>query len=115
MTQISRLKVFQPGKKALSADINAEFDNIVQGVNNVDDEITNLKNSNGASNIGTSQITGVTGDNVQDMLSSLKNSINQGVLGQIPNGSITEEKLAFNPATQTELDDLKILSLWGGW
>lgn len=63
--------------------------------------------SSGASLIGTSPITGVTGSNVQAMLESLKSLINQTVLGQIPDGSITEQKLAFDPATQVELDEHK--------
>lgn len=40
MGLISRLKVFLPGKKALSAEINAEFDNIINGHNDTVNDLT---------------------------------------------------------------------------
>jgi hypothetical protein len=64
---------------------------------------SNTAGSSGANKVGTSPITGVSGTTVQDMLSSLKNLINQTVLGQIPDGSITKTKLAFSPADETDL------------
>lgn len=66
-----------------------------------------LQGTSGAGKIGTSPISGVSGITVQDMLASLKASINQTVLGQIPDGSISEQKLSFEPATQLELDEHK--------
>lgn len=66
-------------------------------------ESTNPGNS-GATKIKTSPISGLAGTNVQTMLESANEKINQATLGQIPDGSITEQKLAFNPATQSELD-----------
>lgn len=69
----------------------------------------------GADNIGVTAIEGVDGATLQAVLESLKgidddnyNSLLfqlQGVaLGQIPDGSVTEKKLAFNVATQPEFD-----------
>lgn len=40
MGLLSRLKVFLPGKKALSAEINAEFDNIINGHNETVNDLT---------------------------------------------------------------------------
>lgn len=43
-------------------------------------------------------------DTIQGVLEWLKTQIDQAVLGQFPDASITEEKLAFPVATQAELD-----------
>jgi hypothetical protein len=55
--------------------------------------------NSGAENIGIQSITGVTGSNVQSALEDLRLQINAAVAGTIPNGSITEDKLAFDIAT----------------
>ncbi|NNU85342.1 hypothetical protein ETC05_16515 [Geobacillus sp. BMUD] len=65
---------------------------------------TELNGSGGASKIGISPISGLTASNVQQALESVNNKINQTALGQIPDGSITPQKLAFDPATQAELE-----------
>ncbi|GIN38377.1 sialidase family protein [Heyndrickxia oleronia] len=52
--------------------------------------------SSGASKIKTSPISGLTGDNVQSFLKALKDTIDQLALNQIPDGSITINKLNDN-------------------
>lgn len=80
--------------------------------------------NSGATKIRTSAIGGLAGDNVQEMLENVNNKINQTVLGQIPDGSITPSKLNFDPATQEELvghqaDDVRHITaeertVWNG-
>lgn len=65
---------------------------------------TELSGSDGASKIGINSINGITASNAQQALEAINNRISQLTLGQIPDGSITEQKLAFKPATQAELD-----------
>lgn len=66
-----------------------------------DDELINYKNllsgTSGASNIGITAINGLTATTAQQALEGLKSQINDVVLGQIPDGSITKEKLTFEP------------------
>ena len=42
MSQLSRLKVFKPGTKLLSAEVNAEFDNLLKGFNDIDTNIQEI-------------------------------------------------------------------------
>lgn len=65
---------------------------------------TELNGSGGATKIGITPISGLSASNTQQALEGLKSQINNVVLGQIPDGSITIQKLAFDPATQAELD-----------
>lgn len=46
-------------------------------------------------------------DTVQGILEWLKNQMDSTVLGQIPDGAVTPEKLSFDVATQLELDAVK--------
>ncbi|MBP0725137.1 hypothetical protein J5Y03_08015 [Bacillus sp. RG28] len=39
MSQISRLKVFKPCTKLLSAEVNAEFENLLNAFNNINKNI----------------------------------------------------------------------------
>jgi hypothetical protein len=55
--------------------------------------------NSGAENIGIQTIPGVAGNNVQSALEDLRLLINSVTAGGIPDGSITEEKLAFEIAT----------------
>ncbi|MED4980590.1 hypothetical protein P9726_13625 [Geobacillus stearothermophilus] len=63
-----------------------------------------LSGSGGASKIGITPINGLTASNAQQALEEINSRVNQYTLGQIPDGSITLQKLAFDPATQAELD-----------
>lgn len=60
--------------------------------------------SSGADLIKSSPISGVKGSTIREILQDLKYQINAAVVGTIPNGSITKEKLAFSIAT----DDTQI-------
>jgi hypothetical protein len=60
--------------------------------------------SSGADGIKATPIA-TSPDTVQGILEWLKTQIDSTILGQIPDGSITEAKLAFNPATQAELNE----------
>jgi len=60
--------------------------------------------SSGAEKIGSAPIYGVSGTTVYAQLVDLKAQVNDVVSGVIPDGSITPEKLSFDPATQAELD-----------
>lgn len=68
----------------------------------------------GAHSIGSASITGVTGVTVWAQLSDLKNQLNQTLLGQIGDGTITIPKLAFDPATQAELNNVNRMISMGG-
>lgn len=93
-------------KAKSAAEIKAAFDSrgneLKTTINNLIDA---LQATTGAGNIGTAPIVGVGGTTVQSMLESLKTLINQTTLGQIVDGSITEAKLSFDPATQVELNN----------
>jgi hypothetical protein len=153
MGLLNRLKTFLPGKKALSAEINAEFDNIINGHNDTHETLTNhlgkqvdrtsadqtkdkhvsdkdlndihvaldskanagdvhtktvlssaIDGNSGADKIGATPIAN-SPNTVQGILKWLKTQIDNTALGQLPEGSITESKLAFDPATQQELGE----------
>lgn len=78
-----------------STNIQAFLNELLTYLNNMYHTKTVLATSTGASSVGTAPIVGVSGENVQAMLQSLKAQINNIALGQIPDGSITKEKLAF--------------------
>lgn len=69
--------------------------------------------TSGANKIGSATISGVTGATVYDQLVNLKSQISDVVLGQIPDGTLTEAKLSFAVATQAELDVVKYRSYMG--
>lgn len=60
--------------------------------------------SSGADRIGATALNAFSGETVQAILEYLKTQIDNTVLGQIPDGSVTEVKLSFDLATQTELN-----------
>ena len=93
-----------------SAQIKSNFDSRAQELEDtlsaVIDQLQSIADSDsGADNIGATAITGLTGTTVQALLEALKsnddsilNQINNVVLGQIPDGTITDVKLSNNPA-----------------
>ncbi|WP_108669554.1 hypothetical protein [Peribacillus acanthi] len=81
---------------------NNDLKNLQDQITTKGNEINQLKGSGGASEIGTNPITGISSANVQVTLESLNDKINQTVLGQIPDGSITSTKLAFDPQKITD-------------
>lgn len=83
----------------------AARDQIQDGLDQIRDYINNdLIPSLLAINIPITNISGVTATEIQTALEQLKSQINGIAINDIPDGSITEVKLAFDPATQTELD-----------
>lgn len=87
----------KPNSTMTAEEVKEQFDAAPEEVRNyLNQLIDDLTSVEGASSIGTQPIIGVTGRNVQSVLESLKSSINSMVLGEIPNGSITKEKLSFN-------------------
>ena len=67
---------------------------------------TELSAVTAAGLLGATAPSGLTGTTIQAILNALKSAIDSTVLGQIPDGSLTISKLAFDPATQVELDNL---------
>lgn len=65
----------------------------------IDSLKSQVVDDSGAENIGIQPITNVTGTNVQSALEDLRLQINAAVAGTIPDGSITQSKLAFTIAT----------------
>ena len=87
--------------QALAEDLKKYVDSIKT---NLDDNYykkpellskSTLGEGEGASRIGTLPIPGVLATNVQRALEVLKSQISQAALGNIPDGTITPEKLAF--------------------
>ncbi len=71
--------------------------------------VANLLNAttsdvSGADNLGIPETVAGSGTNVRDRADWLYALIINAVLGQIPDNSLTVAKLAFDPATQEELD-----------
>lgn len=102
----------EPGQTYLDTKTEGAFEVIAQQVDSNWDDYnivkTNLASTavgaSGAHSVKSAPIAGVDGANVYDQLFALKAQINQGVLSQIPDGSLPETKLAFSVATQAELD-----------
>jgi hypothetical protein len=59
-----------------------------------------------SANIGSNAISGVDGSTIYDQLVSLKSQITQQVLGQLPDGSVTIDKLAFTPAVADDIANI---------
>lgn len=91
-----------------STQIKANFDSRAKEVsdvlNTMIDQLQSIADGDsGADNIGATPIS-TSPNNVQGILEWLHGQIVQVSLGQIPDGSITPDKLSFDPATQQELD-----------
>jgi hypothetical protein len=86
--------------KAMSAaETKVAFDSrgeeLKTTLNNLVDSINSTTTGNsGAKNVGVESIAGLTGNDVQALLSALKNQMDSTVLGQIPDGAVTEAKLS---------------------
>jgi hypothetical protein len=55
--------------------------------------------TSGAKSIGAETIAGLSGNDVQTLLASLKNQIDSTVLGSVPDGSITDQKLSVSSSS----------------
>lgn len=110
----------KPNSIYTAAELKEYFDSaptqVKNGLNNlVDSLLSTTVGDSGADNLGIQPIEGIEGTKIPDMLKALRdidednyNSLLvqlQGLtLGQIPIGSITEDRLAFDPATQPEFN-----------
>lgn len=77
----------------------------------VDDLTAVLAGASGSEQIGSAPIAGVAGgvaSNIYAQIADIKAQLTGIVTGQIPDGSVTEAKLAFAIATQAELDAASI-------
>lgn len=104
----------KPNATMTAAEVKAWFDAAPDEVriylNKVIDSLQSVADGDsGADSIGVTPIA-TSPSNVQGMFEWLKLQIDELVLGVIPDGNITPDKLSFNPATQEELDEY-ILSL----
>lgn len=84
-------------------------------ISNITDKYSGTTDGDsGADNIGATPIS-TSPSTVQGILEWLYTQINSSILGQIPDGSLTKNKLAFNPATQEDLtvvtDNIKYLNI----
>lgn len=85
------LEYIDPDKfDANNEALRAKIDEIVQYVNDLSSIVAG---SSGAEKIGSAPITGVTGTNVHAQINGVCSLIDQLVLGQIADGSITDAKL----------------------
>lgn len=115
----------KPNSTMSAAEVKAQFDaapdELRLAFNQLIDDLQSVVDGDsGADNIGASAITGLTGTTVQSLLESLKglddtnrayllSQIQNTVLGQIPDGTITLEKLAFaiaSTATDVSISDV---------
>ena len=120
--QASTMKaLFDQGAEDLRVKLNGVIDELLattgaqqigidpaKGLGNtLADALTNIKNymNLGASSISAEVIGTSSGDNVQSQLLWLKNQIQTMVLGQIPEGTITLDKLAIELANKINSTD----------
>jgi hypothetical protein len=87
MSILSRLKVFLPGKKALSSEINAEFDNIINGHN----ETVNVLNSHMKTGVDPSSSDNTKDKHVSNYdLKRIQDQIDLNVNNFIDGGNFTD-------------------------
>lgn len=81
-----------------SDQVKANFDSRAEELKDkvnalIDDLMATTNGDSGAHNIGVQPIEGLTGNNLYEVLQSIKNSISSVALGTIPDNSITNSKL----------------------
>lgn len=79
-------------------DVKNVFDKLPEVIANkfnalIDNLMSTIDGSSGADNIGVTTISGVTGNTAQTVLEGLKTVIDNAVLGQIPDNTLTDAKL----------------------
>ena len=105
----SSLYNFQDGVTVTEANLDQNFEVMRVAQNDTDDRVTTLDSSlistvvgaSGAHKLKSAPITGITGSSVFEMMQSLKSLIDGVVLGDIPDGSITQAKL--DPDVTTDI------------
>lgn len=75
-----------------AVELRTFINNLVDILNSTED------GASGADNIAATPYDGLTGNTVQALIEQLKDALNGIVLGQVPNGSITDEKLSNDPS-----------------
>lgn len=91
-----------------SADFKAKFDAAPDELrlkvnSNVDALLSTTEGDSGANNIGATALNTKSGTTVQAQLEYLQTEVNNVVLGQIPDGSLTSVKLANGSVTSEKL------------
>lgn len=81
-------------KKAFDKSPNEIKDKLNDVIDNL---LSNTDNDSGADNIGSTAISGITGDTVQAQMEALKAFIDAAILGYINDGTITDDKLSNAP------------------
>lgn len=72
--------------------------------------IASLGASTAAGNIGFARSTEVPADNVQDAIENVQSQIAGVAMGEVPNGSVTAEKLADGAVTSKKMEAIGITS-----
>lgn len=111
--------VDRPNAVKSSAELKAWWDSSPEEVRVsfnalIDSLLSSATGDSGAHNIGSASIAGVSGSTVFAQISDLKTQLQQTSLGQIADGTITVQKLAFDPATQVELNNVNRMVSMGG-
>lgn len=102
----------KPNSTMTAAELKAHFDAAPDELrvyfNHMIDALQSVVDGDsGADSISATPIA-TSPSNVQGILEWLKLQIDGLVLGVIPDGNITPDKLSFNPATKEELDEYKL-------
>lgn len=89
-----------------SADLKAAFDSRSETMkaahNGLIDDLTSVTpGSSGAEQIGSAPIAGVVGDTSHEQIADIKAQLNGAVAGQVPDGSLTQQKMS--PDVQTAI------------
>lgn len=98
----------KPNATMTAAEVKAQFDaapnEVREYLNKLIDVLqSDVDGDSGADNIKATPIS-TSPDTVQGILEWLNSQIGTAVLGQIPDGTITQQKLAFDPMTQEEFN-----------
>ena len=97
-----RVKTAEEVKEAF----DSRGEELKAAINKLIDQLQSVEIGNsGARNIKATPISGVNGEDVQTILEGLKGQISTTVIGQIPDGTLTKELLAFDAVEQRELDE----------
>lgn len=100
-----------------SAQVKADFDSRAEEVrvvlNSLIDQLqSDVDGDSGADSINLTSISGLTGTTVQTVLESLKQQIDDVVLGEIPDGSITPIKLSVDAKKAENINVADIAGLF---
>lgn len=89
ISQLADQPNMQPGELKAYFDANPEI--LRQGLNGLCDA---LSDTTAAANLGFAQTAGVPESTVQDAIENVQSQLDAAVMGNIPSGSVTQDKLA---------------------